>query len=387
MNFYPIYKNKKLLPWIKWWILKGNKVMPKHLSEWINSASAITLTGVYKGSPLLYLNLKGNTSQTGTPTPEAPVPVNVVKYDNYININDESYRIDLGGKNLLNNTLLTQETTKNGVKATPNSDGSITLDGTASGNVYINLCRLDFGTTSFNSVLGGSTEYVASTSNPSTLARIVYDSGNKFTYILVYNGTTVENLTIYPMIEKGTQATAFSPYVANPIELCKIGDYQDVIYKENNKWYVDKYIEKIVLNGTETFTSDGDYVGAGRFEIQNYLGKGGSAGNPNCLCNYYNGSFDTNNGSIFVSGVNSRISIINHSFRNNLEGFKTWLAENKPIVYYVLPTSETSEITETNLISQLEAIYNAKLQSGTNTIMQLPSDLPFYLNFQYYEKG
>ena len=143
MNFYPIYKNKKLLPWIKWWILKGNKVMPKHLSEWINSAEAITLTGVYKGSPLLNLNLNGNTSQTGTPTPEAPVPVNVVKYDNYININDESYRIDLGGKNLLNNTLLTQETTKNGVKATPNSDGSITLDGTASGNVYINLCRLD----------------------------------------------------------------------------------------------------------------------------------------------------------------------------------------------------------------------------------------------------
>ena len=56
-------------------------------------------------------------------------------------------------------------------------------------------------------MLGGSTEYVASTSNPSTLARIVYDSGNKFTYILVYNGTTVENLTIYPMIEKGTQAS------------------------------------------------------------------------------------------------------------------------------------------------------------------------------------
>lgn len=98
---YPIYKSK-FAPWIKWWILKGNKVMPKHLSEWINSAEAITLTGVYKGSPLLNLNLNGNTSQEGTPTPEAPVPVNVVKEDNYININGESYRVDLGGKNLLN---------------------------------------------------------------------------------------------------------------------------------------------------------------------------------------------------------------------------------------------------------------------------------------------
>lgn len=102
MNFYPIYRNKKLLPWIKWWLIKGNKVTPKHLSEWINSAEAITLTGVYKGSPLLNLNLNGNTSQTGTPTPEAPVPVNVVKGNNYININDDTFRIDLGGKNIFN---------------------------------------------------------------------------------------------------------------------------------------------------------------------------------------------------------------------------------------------------------------------------------------------
>ena len=60
---------------------------------------------------------------------------------------------------------------------------------------------------------------------------------------------------------------------------------------------------------------------------------------------------------------------------------------NGGIIYYNLDTSETTEITETNLVNQLEAIYNAKLQSGTNTITQTPSDLPFYLNFQYYEKG
>ena len=150
MNFYPIYINKKLLPWIKWWILKGNKVMPKHLSEWINSASAITLTGVYKGSPLLNLNLNGNTSQTGNPTPEAPIPVNVVKGNNTITINDTDYQVDL--KNY---------------------------------------------------------------------------------------------------------------------ELCKIGDYQDVIYKEANKWYVDKYIGKheiassdIALISTYWYSTYGVY-GAG----------------------------------------------------------------------------------------------------------------------------
>ena len=421
MNFYPIYRNKKLLPWIKWWILKGNKVAPKHLSEWINSAEAITLTGVYKGSPLLNLNLKGNTSQTGTPTPEAPVPVNVVKGNNTIKINDTDYQVNLKSKNLVDiEKITTKVEARNGtVDSSWGSyeNGVITNNRSFGQNGARIFSGQPISLTNGQSYTLSCECYLAGTNantgvqlafcdllndNVDIQTNRVFLSGKeiwqKVSFTITSNGdynsvgiiieafnsgNTLQIKNI--MINKGSEALPYEPYY--DYELCKIGDYQDVIYKENNKWYVDKYIEKIVLNGTETFTSVGDYVGAGRFEIQNYLGKGGSAGNPNCLCNYYNGSFDTNNGSIFVSGVNSRISIINHSFRNNLEGFKTWLAENKPIVYYVLPTSETSEITETNLISQLEAIYNAKLQSGNNTITQTPSDLPFYLNFQYYEKG
>ena len=46
-----------------------------------------------------------------------------------------------------------------------------------------------------------------------------------------------------------------------------------------------------------------------------------------------------------------------------------------------------NEITDTNLIEQLEAIKNETLISGTNEITQTPSDLPFILNFKYYMKG
>ena len=100
MNFYPIYRNKKLLPWVKYWLIKGNKVTPKVISDWIEGTTPITITGAYKGSTLNPLELEGNTSQTGTPTPDNPIPVQVVKGDNYININGNSYRVDFGGKNL-----------------------------------------------------------------------------------------------------------------------------------------------------------------------------------------------------------------------------------------------------------------------------------------------
>ena len=92
--------------------------------------------------------------------------------------------------------------------------------------------------------------------------------------------------------------------------------------------------------------------------------------------------------AINTMGTCSTLFLQRASFSNLTQ--TQWI-ENYPNLifelYYGLQTSETIEITETTLISQLEAIYNAKLQSGTNTITQTPSDLPFYLNFQYYEKG
>lgn len=88
-DFYPTYKSK-LKPWIKFWILKGNKIAPKVLSEVIEGTTPITIEGVYKGTSLQDLIFKGQTVQNGTPS--------VVKEDNYININGNSYRVDLRRK-------------------------------------------------------------------------------------------------------------------------------------------------------------------------------------------------------------------------------------------------------------------------------------------------
>lgn len=104
------------------------------------------------------------------------------------------------GKNLLKNTTLITETTKNGITATPNKDGSITLNGTSTANCYFNLMNNNFGDAHFDSVTGGSTEYIASTSNSDTRARLAYDSNNKWIYLLVYGGNTLNNFVVKPMI-------------------------------------------------------------------------------------------------------------------------------------------------------------------------------------------
>ena len=47
--------------------------------------------------------------------------------------------------------------------------------------------------------------------------------------------------------EEGSSATTYeSP---NPLKLCKIGDYQDYIYKSGDDWYVHKAIQKVLVDG------------------------------------------------------------------------------------------------------------------------------------------
>ena len=277
--FYPIYK-MKLKPWIKYWLLKKTSDS-KVLSDLIEGTSPITIEGVYKGTSLQELVFKGQTTQTGTPTPEAPVPVNVVKGNNTITINDTGYLVNL--------------------------NGSI--------------------------------------------------------------------------------ATEYSPYTANPIELCKIGDYQDYIYKSNGTWYLHKEIGKVVLNGSENWGGSPNYYTS---ILQNLIAPTPAteriiALSNNFLVQGYN--YKSSNNLYFHPNKNLQIENPNASYYATVNDWKTWLSNNNTTVYYVLATPTTTEITDTTLILQLEAIKNASLISGTNEITQIPDDLPFILNFKYYMKG
>ena len=62
--------------------------------------------------------------------------------------------------------------------------------------------------------------------------------------------------------------------------------------------------------------------------------------------------------------------------------FKTWLSTHNTIVYYVLATPTETEITNSTLIEQLEAISKAKSVKDKTYITQTNDELPFILDVE-----
>ena len=194
----------------------------------------------------------------------------------------------------------------------------------------------------------------------------------------------------YKLDLKGNVETEYSS--SNPIELCKIGDYQDRIYKENDKWYIEKNTGKVVLNGSESwyyYTESSKpvfYLICEQYNISYKIQSG-----LICYSNYFIGkgqvnSFDNvynlgNNVIAFRSSF-TRLVIRNDSI-TSVDDFKTWLSTHNTTVYYVLATPTTETITNTNLISQLNALYEFYVNSSTVTISN-NSEITLEVLLEYY---
>lgn len=164
-----------------------------------------------------------------------------------------------------------------------------------------------------------------------------------------------------------------------PIELCRIGDYQDYIYKDNDRWFLHKEIGKYIFDGSVEF----NYTN-GVFYKNNILSY---TKNQDMYCDYYTyGGSATNTTTAYANGNNTISSNSNDGasiyFRNDSitskNDFTTWLTTNKPVLYYVLATPTDTEITDTTLLEQLEAIKRS--YDGVTNISQENNDLPFILD-------
>ena len=71
----------------------------------------------------------------------------------------------------------------------------------------------------------------------------------------------------------------------------------------------------------------------------------------------------------------------------SISDFKTWLSTHNTIVYYILATPTSIEITDTTLISQLEAINNAKSYEGQTNIDVISNIGSLDIDVSYYQKG
>ena len=230
--------------------------------------------------------------------------------------------------------------------------------------------------------VGSATAYNGQNKDGTSNSITIDTTGHKY---LIVNATDLSAI----QIEKGTKANTYTTYGTTPIELCKIGDYQDKIYKQDEKWYLYKKIGKVVYNGTETWNSSSQTYPVFYIDGLEYLNVGFIP-----YSNYYLGVSRSNNagavaskGNFVISFLNSsstyRVMLTDNRFTADSTGrtnFKNWLSTNNLEVYYLLLTPTTTEITDSTLISQLEAINGARSYTTQTNINQVNNDNVSILN-------
>lgn len=143
-------------------------------------------------------------------------------------------------------------------------------------------------------------------------------------------------------------------------ELCKIGGYQDYIYKGSDGWYVHKEIRKRILDGAETWGTS-TYQGVGFFYLDTTDGLTSSNSQVVVLSDLFLGQWGGANNTIVFSANSAtprRMMIFTNDIGTTTSEWKTWLGSNNVLTYYALETPTDTKITDSTLVSQLDAVHN-----------------------------
>lgn len=193
------------------------------------SVGDLETTGEHAGEYKVSVTVSNGTDTLTTPIylPEQIKMVgDVAEYIDYAE--QKLHRVR---KNLLKNTMTIQ--TIMGVTFTGNSDGSITCNGTASGNILVNIIPSTFSLPEGAYILngappGGGQNYNFKLDVRVSTNKYYPDTGNGRQFsilqgepitmcrIAIYSGYTCDNLTFYPMIRKADiEDDTYEPYIEN----------------------------------------------------------------------------------------------------------------------------------------------------------------------------
>lgn len=499
--------SSKLIDIYKDFLANGTDTLWNNWNKVNGTGENLTLNNTIKGK--MKIDLKGNTSQEGTPTPDSPQAIHTVTGDCEIevvskNLFDSEIEIgafDSNGKNESANTRLRSKTF---TKVKPSTTYTLSWSTTKNAQGIV----IEYADNDYNSnQIKRTNSYV-----PSPLTITTSSTTN---YIRLYIKSTGDSSTSATditniMLNEGSTATTYEPYIGSSypiqlgdIELCKIGDYQDVIKRSSGKnlndgindnfyiartgnnfrysgsdtgicieveegnytistiksqtryrvacsnslpsntnqdcyngvvkdgtsdnitinttgykyllinctdissiminegstalpyepygkvWYKYGAIGKVVLDGSESWSdfSVGDINFRCQYDVAlpNILTP---PTNPAQLFSNYFKAINRDNayakteigiaqygstlGKVFICAPNTILS------EQTLASWKTWLSTHNTIVYYILATPTNTEITDSTLLSQLEAI---KLSYNEQTnISQENNDKPFILD-------
>lgn len=177
----------------------------------------------------------------------------------YVEHQEQVYPINLGTENLFNPSVAINNCTVN--------NGEITITANTA-DTYIKGQYVYSDSNKFLTLDSGS--YYLKSTNSNVRVTLYGNNGNIDTdgtqpkimssetnfggiRIRSVDGTSLQNVSFKIMLS--TKDSSYYPYGITPIELCKIGDYQDYLYKENNKWYSTNLFTKINSYNGETITT------------------------------------------------------------------------------------------------------------------------------------
>lgn len=348
----------------------------------------------------------GDTIQDGTPTPDVPVAIQTVT---------GTQMVKVCGKNLLkipDGSLISQGL------SVKRLDNAITVSGKYTGsNNYKSLLNSSGTTVNLDRVLPAGTYTISMSQAPakrlefslynSSNVRICHEylDGTYSTFTLnetatgirlfingLSNNLDVNSNYINLQIEAGTAPTAYEPYQSHDytvnlgaLELCKLGNYQDYIYKSGDDWYLHKDINREDLDGSSDEQwirqmSGGDLTTAWFQHTFEY---------PSVATNerlYILSNNFTNVGSInyhtTIEGMGTLQSNVRFRWQmttiQNLTNWRAWLGTHPTTVYYMMDTPIETQITDATLISQLDAIHQFLTRYGYNSIVS--GNLPLIIS-------
>lgn len=316
---------------------------------------------------------------TKSPNPDFPQTIQTVTGEQTITIDGTDYPLDLG-KNLLNASLGFQY-------------GYIDKSGAYIANGTIVLFN------QYIEVSPGADYRFSSSHTNNNMTAVFYDSSKTFISRTLVNDTAVNSFktptdcryvrlqanydgsnmsqaivdSMDVMLTAGSTATTYAPY-KTPVELCKLGTFQDYIWKDGDDWKIHKATKKTTLTGTEQWGS----TGTGNHSCYTTAITGYATSNNVPFSPYFSGVDNVNGAGTMNSKPDNSIAFIDQSatvrfyirsskFENNAPALKTWLSTHNTDVYFALATATDTAITDADLIAQLEAIAEAMGTDGKPT--------------------
>lgn len=361
----------------------------------------------------------GNTIQNGAPTPDTPIPVQTVTGEQTVKVS---------GKNLFDIQDATGTRGNNTVVA---SNQTIIVNSNTSGTetaFYLNDCsyisrysptsyanardynmtgmggdytlkvyyqNIPSGTGALNTCIYTNKQTIlknrASIVNGTVEVTISLDNDEYIKSAVLYTANTnvFNNFTIKAQLEEGSTATSYEPYTSHnytvalgSIELCKIGTYQDYIYKSGDDWYVHKATRKITIGGGTSWTKS--QYGTNTYSISpaQEIAYSDDTENvvlvkSNCFIgvSYADRTVSTNN---ITYGAQSNTLFIRNTPFDTATELQTFCSNNNPVFYYALKTPTDTQITDVTLIGQLNAVHEWLTRYGYNATVS--GNLPIIIN-------